>query len=64
MSSSDGKTRDLVTPMPGAGWDFSLSRHPYHMIERPFGPHYCVQKGAADHRDGFQLRLAQIARSR
>ncbi|NCF35838.1 MAG: hypothetical protein GWP56_05535 [Gammaproteobacteria bacterium] len=42
MNSSDGKTRDLVTPMPGAGWDFSLSRHPYHMIERPFGPHYCV----------------------
>ena len=42
MSSSDGKTRDLVTPMPGAGWDFSLSRHPYHMIERPYGPHYCV----------------------
>lgn len=42
MSSSDGKTRDLVTPMPGAGWDFSLSRHPYHLIERPHGPHYCV----------------------
>ena len=42
MSSSDGKTRDLVTTQPGAGWDFSLSRHPYHMIERPFGPHYCV----------------------
>ena len=42
MSSSDGKTRDLVSTIPGAGWDFSLSRHPYHMIERPFGPHYCV----------------------
>jgi aminomethyltransferase len=42
MSSSDGKTRDLVSTLPGAGWDFSLSRHPYHMIERPFGPHYCV----------------------
>jgi len=42
MSSSDGKTRDLVSTIPGAGWDFSLSRHPYHMTERPFGPHYCV----------------------
>ena len=42
MHSSDGKTRDLVTTQPGAGWDFSLSRHPYHMIERPYGPHYCV----------------------
>jgi len=42
MNSSDGKTRDLVTSMPGAGWDYSLSRHPYHEIERPLGPHYCV----------------------
>ena len=42
MSSSDGKTRDLVSTLPGAGWDFSLSRHPYHEIERPLGPHYCV----------------------
>ncbi|MBT8435889.1 MAG: aminomethyltransferase family protein [Gammaproteobacteria bacterium] len=42
MGSSDGKTRDLVSTIPGAGWDFSLSRHPYHMIERPYGPHYCV----------------------
>ncbi|MBX2823536.1 MAG: aminomethyltransferase family protein [Gammaproteobacteria bacterium] len=42
MSSSDGQTRDLVTTMPGAGWDYSLTRHPYHEIERPFGPHYCV----------------------
>ncbi len=42
MSSSDGNTRDLVTTMPGAGWDYSLSRHPYHEIERPKGPHYCV----------------------
>ncbi len=42
MNSSDGSTRDLVTTQPGAGWDFSLSRHPYHMIERPYGPHYCV----------------------
>ncbi len=40
--SSDGKTRDLVSSLPGAGWDFALSRHPYHEIERPFGPHYCV----------------------
>jgi aminomethyltransferase len=42
MSSSDGKTRDLVSTLPGSGWDYSLSRHPYHYIERPFGPHYCV----------------------
>lgn len=42
MRSGDGKTRDLVTTMPGAGWDFSLGRHPYHYIERPKGPHYCV----------------------
>ena len=42
MASSDGNTRDLVTTQPGAGWDFALSRHPYHHIERPYGPHYCV----------------------
>ncbi len=42
MRSSDGKTRDLVTSMSGAGWDYALSRHPYHEIERPKGPHYCV----------------------
>ena len=42
MSSGDGKTRDLVSTLPGSGWDYSLSRHPYHYIERPFGPHYCV----------------------
>ncbi len=42
MNSSDGNTRDLVSSIPGAGWDYSLSRHPYHEIERPLGPHYCV----------------------
>ncbi len=42
MNSSDGKTRDLVSSIPGAGWDYSLSRHPYHEIERPMGPRYCV----------------------
>jgi glycine cleavage system aminomethyltransferase T len=42
MRSSDGKTRDLVTTMPGAGWDYAQTRHPYHHIERPKGPHYCV----------------------
>ena len=42
MRSSDGKTRDLVTSMPGAGWDYSLTRHPHHEIERSKGPHYCV----------------------
>lgn len=42
MRCSDGKMRDLVTSMPGAGWDYAQTRHPYHMIERPKGPHYCV----------------------
>ena len=42
MRSSDGSTRDLVTTMPGAGWDYAQTRHPYHMIERPKGPHYCL----------------------
>lgn len=42
MRSSDGRIRDLVTSMPGAGWDYSLNRHPYFEIERPYGPHYCV----------------------
>ncbi len=42
MRSSDGKMRDLVTSMPGAGWDYAQTRHPYHFIERPLGPHYCV----------------------
>lgn len=42
MRSSDGKTRDLVTTQDGAGWDYSQARHPYHFIERPKGPHYCL----------------------
>jgi len=42
FSSSDGKTRDLVSSIDGAGWDFGINRHPYHEIERPFGPHYTV----------------------
>lgn len=42
MRSSDGNTRDLVTSRPGAGWDYALSRHPYHAHEQPLGPHYCV----------------------
>ena len=42
MPSTDGKTRDLVSTIPGHGWDFGLSRHPYHEIERPMGPRYCV----------------------
>jgi aminomethyltransferase len=42
MQSSDGSTRDLVSSIPGSGWDFGISRHRYHEIERPFGPHYTV----------------------
>ena len=42
MRSSDGKTRDLVTTQPGAGWDYSITRHPFHEHERLKGAHYCV----------------------
>ncbi len=42
MRSADGKTRSVVTDMPGAGWDYSITRHPYHEHERPKGAHYCV----------------------
>jgi glycine cleavage system aminomethyltransferase T len=42
MRSSDGKSRDLVTTMPGAGWDYAQTRHPFFHIEAPKGPHYCV----------------------
>jgi len=42
MRCSDGEMRDLVTSMPGAGWDYAQTRHPYHFIERPMGPHYCI----------------------
>ncbi|NKB75701.1 MAG: aminomethyl transferase family protein [Gammaproteobacteria bacterium] len=42
MQSGDGKTRDLVSTIPGSGWDFNMSRHRYHEIERPYGPHYTV----------------------
>lgn len=42
MHSSDGKTRSLVSDIAGAGWDYAINRHPYHEIERPKGPHYCV----------------------
>lgn len=42
LGSGDGKTRDLVTTISGAGWDYGMSRHPYHEIEAPFGPHYTV----------------------
>lgn len=42
MRSSDGETRDLVTSRPGAGWDFALTRHPFHAHEKALGPHYCV----------------------
>ena len=41
MASSDGKTRDLVTTIAGAGWDFGLTRHRLHDIDRPLGPNYC-----------------------
>jgi glycine cleavage system aminomethyltransferase T len=42
MSSSDTKTRDLVSTLPGGGWDFGISRHPYFEVERPLVPHYTV----------------------
>lgn len=42
LGSGDGKIRDIVTPMAGAGWDFNMSRHPYYDIEAPYGPHYTI----------------------
>ncbi len=42
MRGSDGTTRSVVTDLPGAGWDYSITRHPYHEHERPKGAHYCV----------------------
>ena len=42
MRSSDGKTRSVVSDQQGAGWDYSITRHPYHEHERPKGAHYCV----------------------
>ena len=42
VRSSDGITRDLVVTVPGSGWDYSQTRHPYHLHERPKGPHYCI----------------------
>ena len=42
MRSSDGKTRSVVSDIPGAGWDYSITRHPYHEHERKKGAHYCV----------------------
>lgn len=42
MRSSDGKTRSVVSDIPGAGWDYAITRHPYHEHERPKGAHYCV----------------------
>ena len=69
MISSDGKTRDLVTTMPGQGWDFGIDRHPYHEIERPLGPHYCVynrrlmacELDALDTAEGYWLLRTKAA---
>ncbi|GIT53801.1 MAG: hypothetical protein Ct9H300mP16_09610 [Pseudomonadota bacterium] len=35
MASSDGKRRDLVSTIPGGGWDFGISRHPYQRSNDP-----------------------------
>ncbi|MDA9044235.1 hypothetical protein N9H26_00405, partial [bacterium] len=69
MASSDGKTRDLVTTIAGAGWDFGLTRHRFHDIEHPLGPHYCVYNRRLmaccfDHRstiDGYWLLRQKVA---
>ena len=42
LGSSDGRTRSLVSDIEGQGWDFNFSRHPYHEVERPSGPHYTI----------------------
>ena len=69
MPSSDGKTRDLVSTIPGSGWDFGLSRHRYHEVERPFGPHYTVYNrrlmaccfDQIDTEDGYWLLRQKVA---
>lgn len=42
LGSGDGKKRDVVRAMDGAGWDFNMSRHPYYDIEAPLKPFYTV----------------------
>lgn len=69
FTSSDGKTRDLVSSIVGAGWDFGINRHPYHEIERPFGPHYTVYNrrlmaccfDEIDTTDGYWLLRQKVA---
>ncbi|MEM7075143.1 MAG: aminomethyltransferase family protein [Pseudomonadota bacterium] len=42
LGSGDGKRRDVVSAIDGAGWDFNMSRHPYYHIEAPGRPHYTI----------------------
>ncbi len=42
MRSGDGRTRSVVSDIEGAGWDYAITRHPYHAHEQPKGAHYCV----------------------
>ncbi len=42
LGSGDGKKRDVVRAMDGAGWDFNMSRHPYYEIEAPLNPYYTI----------------------
>ncbi|MEM6375315.1 MAG: aminomethyltransferase family protein [Pseudomonadota bacterium] len=42
LGSGDGKTRDVVTAIQGAGWDFNMSRHPFYEIEAPLKPYYTL----------------------
>lgn len=70
LGSSDGNTRDVVVTEQGAGWDFGMSRHPYHAIEAPLGPRYTVYNrrhmavSFANHfstEDGYWLLRQKVA---
>lgn len=42
LGSGDGKTRSVIRNLPGAGWDFNMSRHRFHALEANMGPSYTV----------------------
>ncbi|MEM6481756.1 MAG: aminomethyltransferase family protein [Pseudomonadota bacterium] len=42
LGSGDGKKRDVVRAIDGAGWDFNMSRHPYYAVEAPLQPFYTI----------------------
>ena len=42
MSGPSDSIRVLVASFPGQGWDFGLTRHPFHAEEMPRGARYTV----------------------